>query len=168
MAKPRHPYIVDIEASGFGFQSYPIEVGLAMEGTHRYCSLIKPSDRWQHWDASAESIHGISRDKLQRTGKSVIAVASELNSLLGNRTIYSDAWVVDKPWLDKLFSEARIAMRFHVSQLELLLNEEQVMHWDEIKQEMDESTAGRRHRASHDALMIQRTYEEVRRRYPGK
>ncbi|MDO6459423.1 hypothetical protein Q4485_01790 [Granulosicoccaceae sp. 1_MG-2023] len=168
MAKPPHPFIVDVEASGFGFESYPIEVGLALHDGERYCSLIKPADRWLHWDCNAERIHGITRERLVNTGRSVIAVASELNALLRGRTIYSDAWVVDKPWLEKLFAEARIAMRFSISQIELLLTEEQVLHWDGVKREMDEMTAGKRHRASHDALMIRRTYEEVRRRYPAR
>lgn len=43
--KPFRPFILDVEASGFGCESYPIEIGLALEKENRYCSLIIPSDR---------------------------------------------------------------------------------------------------------------------------
>ena len=34
MRRPAEPLIVYVEASGFGGHSYPIEVGLALEGGH--------------------------------------------------------------------------------------------------------------------------------------
>ncbi|WDP84202.1 MAG: hypothetical protein HUN05_02695 [Desulfobacter sp.] len=64
--KTIRPYIVDVEASGFGSQSYPIEIGLALGPDTRYCSLIIPSPQWTHWDKAAEKTHAISRDLLAR------------------------------------------------------------------------------------------------------
>ena len=42
------PFIMDIEASGFGPDSYPIEVGLALGDGSRFCSLIVPAEHWTH------------------------------------------------------------------------------------------------------------------------
>ena len=80
------PLIVDIEASGFGQQSYPIEVGLALEDDHRYCALILPAADWTHWDDSAERVHHISRDILRSYGKPLVEVADQLNQLLADHT----------------------------------------------------------------------------------
>ena len=63
MIRPSRPYIIDVEASGFGSDSYPIEVGLALEPGERFCTLIRPLDHWDHWDEQAESVHKISRDR---------------------------------------------------------------------------------------------------------
>ena len=55
------PPIIDVEASGFGRGSYPIEVGFALEDREVQSYLIKPALGWDHWDPKAELIHGISR-----------------------------------------------------------------------------------------------------------
>ena len=43
------PLIIDVEASGFGPLSYPIEVGLALSAGEKYCSLILPAADWTHY-----------------------------------------------------------------------------------------------------------------------
>ena len=48
------PLIIDVEASGFGGASYPIEIGVALDDGHKYCALILPEPEWTHWDAAAE------------------------------------------------------------------------------------------------------------------
>ena len=53
------PSIMDIEASGFGRSSYPIEVGYVLGDGSSFCTLIRPLPSWTHWDASAESVHHI-------------------------------------------------------------------------------------------------------------
>ena len=58
------PPIIDLEASGFGRGSYPIEVGFALENREIYSFLIKPEADWTHWSEEAEEIHGISREQL--------------------------------------------------------------------------------------------------------
>ena len=55
---PGLPTILDIEASGFGPGSYPIEVGLVLPDGDAWCSLIRPEPGWLHWDPSAEQVHG--------------------------------------------------------------------------------------------------------------
>jgi hypothetical protein len=155
------PLIVDVEASGFGGSSYPIEIGLALDDGHKYCTLVHPAPGWTHWDAEAEKVHRIPRDVLLTYGRPVRDVAQTLNELLATRTVYTDGWVVDKPWLTTLFDAARLEMRFRVSPLEAILSEAQMALWHAAK---DAVTAGvdlSRHRASHDAWIIQETYRRT-------
>lgn len=60
------PTVLDIEASGFGRGSYPIEVGIARADGSCCAFLIQPLDEWTHWDPKAELLHGISRDRLMK------------------------------------------------------------------------------------------------------
>ena len=46
MRKAATPLIIDVEASGFGATSYPIEVGVALDGRDNFCSLILPASDW--------------------------------------------------------------------------------------------------------------------------
>ena len=154
----QRPYIIDVEASGFGSRSYPIEIGLAMEKASRYCSLILPARAWTHWDNTAEQTHCITRDLLKAHGKPVREVAEELNRLLGHKTVYSDGWSVDKPWITLLFSKAGIRQTFWVSPLERILSEPQMEIWHPVKKQVAASLNLTRHRASADAYIIQETF----------
>ncbi|MCP4117595.1 MAG: hypothetical protein GY737_19800 [Desulfobacteraceae bacterium] len=158
----RRPYIIDVEASGFGQGSYPIEIGLALELGERYCSLLTPAPEWTHWDETAEKIHCVPRKSLLINGSPIAQVANDLNRLLKDKTIYSDGWVVDKPWLTTLFYAARIHQRFSISPIELILSEDQMAIWDDTKARVTRELALKRHRASADALIIQETYVRTR------
>lgn len=162
MAPQNSPPIIDIEASGFGPSSYPIEIGIALDEQVKYCTLIRPAPDWIFWDHDAEKVHGISRDMLEAHGRPVREVASQLNMLLADRTLYSDGWVVDRPWLTTLFHAARTNMAFRVSPLEMILTEFQMDHWHPTRRRVTEDMAGRRHRASLDAWAIQETYRRTR------
>lgn len=157
MSRPR-PFIVDVEASGFGSRSYPIEIGLALEPDFRYCSLILPLPHWTHWDREAEKTHGISREILMSHGRPAVQVARTLNQLLNGATVYSDGWAVDKPWITRLFSEAGLRQAFSVSPLERILTEPQMENWHAAKQRVISSLGLCRHRASSDAFIIQETF----------
>jgi hypothetical protein len=161
MPRPAQPLIIDLEASGFGRDSYPIEVGVAFEDDRKFCALIRPQPQWAHWDREAERVHGIARELLQRHGKPVAEVAADLNRLFEGRTLYSDGWVVDKPWLTTLFHAAGAAMRFRVSPLELILSEAQMARWHAVKGEVLAEVEPRRHRASIDAWVVQQTYRRT-------
>ena len=156
------PTILDFEASGFGFDSYPIEVGIAQSNGERYCTLIYPREEWVYWDKSAELVHQISRQDLLRYGVPISDVCVRLNQLLQNQTVYSDGWVVDKPWLSKLFTAARLTPSFSLSPIEAIQTEEQQNAWASVKEELLEKHSYDRHRASHDALLIQETYKATR------
>lgn len=163
MARPQNPLIIDLEASGFGAFSYPIEVGVALDDDSKYCTLILPAPDWTHWDTEAEKVHRIARDVLQTYGKPMTEVTAQLNRLLEGRTIYSDGWVVDKPWLTTLFHAARAPMLFHVSPLEAILSEPQMERWHETKDRVIAEIDGVRHRASYDAWIVQETYRRTLR-----
>lgn len=153
------PNIIDVEASGFDPMSYPIEVGLALASGERYSSLILPIDEWTHWDPDAEKLHHIQREKLFRHGKPIHIVARKLNELLRGQTVYTDGWVVDKPWLDNLFYQARVGMEFHVSALEMILSEPQMEQWHSVKNDFIKEAHPDRHRASSDAWIVQQTFK---------
>lgn len=157
----QYPIIIDVEASGFGSYSYPIEVGFILENQTKYCTLVKPENHWVHWDYSAESLHHIKRDELVSKGKSAFAVAQQLNAMLQGKTVYSDAWVVDQPWLIRLFEAAGLDMQFNLSSIELILNEQQINLWDEMKVAVIEDLALRRHRSSNDAHIVQETFSRT-------
>ena len=156
------PNIIDIEASGFGSSSYPIEVGVITSDGRRFCRLIKPLDSWTHWDEHAQTLHGISRDILDKHGQEATRVCMQLNAFLQNATAYSDGWTVDSSWITRLFAEAGVKMTFHVSPLELILNEEQMSLWHKVKQSMMRRDNADRHRASNDAKVVQATYLKTR------
>ncbi len=155
------PIIIDIEASGFGANGYPIEIGVIYNDVKRYCSLIQPFDDWNYWDEEAEQMHGISRQTLKRYGKNGVEVCLALNKLLSGQTVYSDGWVVDSAWLNQLFSRARVAKEFRLSSIELILKESQIEIWDDTKVQLQKQANIKRHRASNDALIIQRTFMET-------
>jgi len=88
-------------------------------------------------------------------------VAGNLNSLLEGKTLYTDGWVVDKPWLTTLFHKAQIRMNFSVSPLEMILSEQQMERWHDTKNRILAEVIQRRHRASFDAWIIQETYKRT-------
>lgn len=151
------PTIIDVEASGFGRGSYPIEVGVAMANGEVHCFLIQPQADWQHWDPKAEQIHGIRRANLLQHGRPVTEVAAALNALLWGQTVYSDAWGHDSSWLGKLFDAADSHPRFRILTLRELLSDGQLHCWQQARQQLT-ATEAQRHRASNDARLIQQTY----------
>ncbi|HAU14188.1 MAG: hypothetical protein CMK83_03760 [Pseudomonadales bacterium] len=152
------PIILDIEASGFGAGSYPIEVGFAADKHNRYCSLIRPFPNWTHWSETAQQIHGISRRDLEQRGGEPMEVALELNRRLNGKQIYSDGWVVDHPWLMTLFFAVNIEPAFQLSPIELIMTENQMEIWDDVHREVIICSEQQRHRASVDAWVIQQTW----------
>lgn len=158
------PAIIDVEASGFGKGSYPIELGVVLSCGDRLSMLVKPEPQWTHWDAHAESLHGLSREKLNAAGKSVKSVALAFNAFMNGLTVYSDAWVVDGPWINHLFFTAGVKPRFKVSSIEHIMSEAQFEIWDDTKAQLANEIDSTRHRASQDAWLIQQTYAATRAR----
>ena len=155
------PIIIDIEASGLGRGSYPIEVGVALPGGETHCMIIRPPDEWQHWDRDAEALHGISRDTLMNHGSEPEVVARQLNRWLAEQVVYSDAWGNDSTWLALLYECAGLSRHFQVESLRSLLTDEQVACWHEVKAQVVAESPWRRHRASNDALLLQQTYNRT-------
>ena len=156
------PAIIDLEASGFGRGSYPIEVGVAMADGSVHALLIKPAESWTHWNEEAEAIHGISRDDLKTHGKTVREVAIFLNDLCSGMTLYSDAWSFDSSWLGRLFDEAEIVQRFKLDTITRLLNEEELVRWSDTKDEVAKSIGLDLHRAANDVKLLRETFQIVK------
>jgi len=149
------PCVLDIEASGFGRGSYPIEIGFVLPDGTAYCTLILPDETWTHWDGDAERMHGISRSLLQRHGRSAHEVALELNHRLAGRTVYCDNWAHDYAWLARLFESADTSPAFKLRHLRELMSEIGAEHFDETREIVARNLQLRRHRASSDARVLQ-------------
>jgi hypothetical protein len=160
--EPDPPAVLDVEASGFGRSSYPIEVGFVLPNGHSFCALIRPEPEWTHWDPQAESIHHISRSLLLERGRPVVEVACLLNTQLTGQTVYSDGWANDYSWLGILFDVAGISPRFKLENLRALLREDEADHWHEVKAEVAGERGTQRHRASADARLLQLTLQRIR------
>ena len=155
------PSIIDIEASGFGRGSYPIEIGYVLADGRSGCMLIHPTPEWQHWDGTAEALHHITRDVLFAHGQSVGSVAERLNSELGGLTLYSDGWGNDFTWLSTLYDAAERTPTFKVDSLLSLLTEDEIARWDATKRAVFGAAIQPRHRASADARLLQETVARV-------
>ncbi|AKH21613.1 hypothetical protein [Sedimenticola thiotaurini] len=155
------PTIIDIEASGFGRDSYPIEVGVVLPDRHCYCYLIRPATHWTHWDSKAEAVHGISRQLLLEKGVAPKQVAEQLNQLLQGRKVYTDAWGHDISWIGKLFDLTGIIQRFNLESLRGLIDEGQIALWHPTKAAVIAELNLTRHRASTDAMILQETYRRI-------
>lgn len=148
------PAVIDLEASGFGRDSYPIEVGFVLEDGRCGCTLIRPEPDWTHWDPEAARTHGISRELLLARGRPAQEVARWLNQHLGGRIVYSDGWAHDYPWLARLFDSAGATPRFRIDHLRTLLDETQAAAWQRQLAHVRAAHQGQRHRASVDARHI--------------
>ncbi len=155
------PPIIDLEASGFGRGSYPIEVGFALENRDIHSFLIKPEDDWTHWSEEAEQIHGITREQLHAEGMSIEEIALKLNEILRGQTLYSDAWSFDSSWIGRLYDSAGIVQRFRIETINKLLKPEQVEHWHPTKEAVLQELGLKAHRAAIDVQVLQETYLRV-------
>lgn len=148
--------VIDIEASGLGSHSYPIEIGLMLANGQQYQALLLPLADWTYWDAEAERIHGISRERLLAEGKSIQQVCQEVNNLCAGQTLYSDCWVYDNVWLNSLYARAGVVQSFTCSPIESLLNERQCQRYVMCKSAVQQHLGLRQHRALNDAKIIQK------------
>jgi hypothetical protein len=156
------PVVLDIEASGFGADSYPIEIGVALADGTEHSWLIKPLNHWQHWRQEAQAVHGLSREYLHDEGLPPAQVADALNELLLQQTAYSDAWGFDRSWLAKLFHDTGRYQGFKLDAIFTLLNEDQLHRWRSCRETVTLRTGLKPHRAGSDATMIQQTLSLVK------
>jgi hypothetical protein len=157
------PCVIDIEASGFGRDSYPIEVGFVLPSGRGVCTLVRPPAQWAHWDPAAERVHGITRAMAVRHGRDPAVVADLLNEHLGGRTVYCDGWAHDYPWLAALFEVAQRTPRFRLEHLRALLDDGQAQALQAVRAQVLAELGLTRHRASSDARVLQLALCRVRR-----
>lgn len=156
------PAILDIEASGFGLGSYPIEVGFVLPDGQAWCSLVQPEPDWQHWDPNAAAMHGIERERLEKHGRTASAVCEALNQQLQGMVVYSDAWAHDYTWLNRLYEVAGRSPSFKLENLRALLDDQDAARWHEVKRRVAATAGLQRHRASSDARLLQQTWLSLR------
>ncbi len=156
------PTVLDVEASGFGRNSYPIEVGFVLPDGHTFCALIRPLEHWTHWDEQAARTHQIPRPLLEERGQNVAEVAQRLNADLRGTTVYSDGWANDYSWLGALFDAADMTPTFRLENLRKLLSESEADQWHLVKAQVSAERGAQRHRASSDARLLQLTFQRLR------
>lgn len=123
--------------------------------------LIKPHVLWQDWSESAENIHGISRDQLEKEGKNLVTVAESLNALLGEQFVYCDAWTFDCFWLHRLYKAAQLKPTFQLESVSTLLNEQQIELWLPTRQQVVQDLNLTTHRAANDAQILYETWQRM-------
>ncbi len=155
------PAVIDIEASGFGRESYPIEVGIVLPDGKCNCYLIKPASNWTYWDTKAELVHGITRELLMEKGLDPRQVATDLNDLLFGNKVYTDAWSHDLSWLGKLYDLTEVDQLYTLESLRVLMSEQQSAEWHQTKEMVIREYNLKRHRASADAKIIQETLRRL-------
>ncbi len=157
--------IIDIEASGLHFDSYPIEVAVLVANKSQSW-LIKPEASWQHWCETAEGLHGLSRSTLEDNGLPVQRVVNELNTFLNEwdyPTLYSDALPWDTDWIDTLYFAANEARPFHMASIFDLLNEREKDAFSALKAQMAISSKYRQHCAHDDVQIIMESLRGIKK-----
>lgn len=150
---------IDVEASGLGPHSWPIEVGWVFETGDPRSMLIKPADSWSMtaWEKPAEKLHGISPSNLVTDGRDPIESALILNAALGDAQVYSDAPDYDSFWLFRLYDAAGVRPNYRLNDLGDLLRP----IWPREPKELVELAsigAPHVHRAAQDAKHLQEMY----------
>ena len=162
------PTFLDVEASGFGRNSYPIEIGFVLPNGHSYCTLIRPEASWTHWDAQAEATHHIPRALIVERGVPALQVALTINAQLAGQTVYSDGWANDFSWVGALFDAADMSPAFKLDNLRALLDDQEADLWHTVKAQISSERGVQRHRASADARVLQLTLQRLRQRVAEK
>lgn len=152
---PDLPTVLDIEASGFGPGSYPIEIGWVRGDGRAGCLLVRPAADWTHWDEGAERLHGITRTTLLRHGHAAPDVARRLNDELAGEVVYCDGWGQDYSWLAVLFEAAAMTPAFRLEPAARLLPDAQLAQLDGLHRRAFAELGVQRHRASNDARALQ-------------
>lgn len=97
---------LDFEASSLSDKSYPIEVAWVFQDGRAESHLIKPAAIWLDWDATAEAIHGISREKLRTEGAPHDEVAARMVEALTGHELFASAPSWDGKWMSALLRAA--------------------------------------------------------------
>lgn len=155
--------IIDIEASGLNFASYPIEIAVLVDD-RRKSWLIRPQPEWQYWCDTAAALHGISRELLLNEGVEAATVAHELNEFMAGtiEPLYSDAAYWDADWIDTLYSSVHQTREFYIESLFDLLDDQQQTRFKEKKERLAATGQFRHHRAAEDVEMIREAFAFAR------
>ncbi len=151
---------LDLEASGLGPASWPIEVGWCFDGDAPETMLICPAEEWprEAWDDHAASLHGLAHDALTESGLAVGAVCERLNQVLEGAAVYSDAPDWDGFWLYRLFAAAGARQRFSLCDFGELLSD---LPPQAVAAAVAEAKilSPHRHRAREDVLHMKKIFD---------
>lgn len=115
------PCFLDVEASSFAAESYPIELAWSDPSGEIRRFLIKPLPEWTDWSSDSEGIHGIERGRVERNGWPVDYIAERLVEDLAGRTVYTDAPAFDSDWVERLFQAVGQPVPCHFDHVDELL-----------------------------------------------
>ena len=139
---------MDLEASGLGAESYPIEVAWKCPATGLSDNFfINPDSisHWRYWDEFAEELHGLDRERLVKEGISAEVACQRLNEALKGKTLISDALEFDSFWMRRLFNAVGVSSEFTMAGLDAILSAERLIQYRFIAR-----SQFRRHRAMQD------------------
>lgn len=153
---------LDLEASGLGQASWPIEAGWCFLTGKPSAMLIAPHEDWPDaaWDPAAEDLHGIDLKKLQRSGKPVGEVCNAMNEALKGARVFSDAPDWDGFWLYRLFSAAKARQQFQLCDFADLFENVSPERFRKAK-EIAQKEAPHSHRAAADVLHMRLLYQRA-------
>lgn len=172
---------LDFEASGLGKRGFPVEVGWVGEEGMEEGHLIRPAAGWDEWDAQAERIHGITRERLLREGAPHDAVARRMLDVLSGHQLFASAPSWDGQWLSRLLraaglprhalrlrdtEEAQRATALAVLERSSMTAEARAQQVEALLQAAREAKARQgapTHRAVEDARQELRLWQSVRR-----
>ncbi|MBJ6124655.1 transcriptional regulator [Microvirga splendida] len=173
---------LDFEASSLGKHGYPIEVAWVLSTGEEESHLIRPDPTWTDWDTKAETIHGLSQERLRAQGAPVAVVAQRMMSALAGHALYATAPSWDGKWLSRLLRAAglpRHALRLKdteavhrqtIHEVLLGMSVPADLHDGIMKkvlsqaQRKDDELGPAEHRALADARREQRLWLDIRRR----
>lgn len=162
-AAARKIAFIDLEASGLGSKSWPVEVAWTFTEGPPAAFLIRPDEAWpdEAWEEGAEALHGISRDDLRRDGVSIREVCTALNQALAEAEVFSDAPDWDGFWLIRLFTAGGVRQEFSIHDYAKLVSP---IIADQGKEILARAAhlAPRRHRAGADVTHLQTLYRLAR------
>lgn len=156
---------LDVEASGLGARSWPVEVGWAFDGGAPTAMLVRPRPEWSSdaWDPKAQALHGLDRERLEREGQDAREVCLAMNEALADAEVYSDAPDWDGFWLFRLFSAAGVRQRFSILDYGRMMRP-LVAGESEALFRRVARLAPRRHRAGDDARHLELLHRLASRR----
>ena len=160
---------LDFEASSLGRKGFPIEVAWVFETGEEETHLIRPAADWTEWATSAEAVHRISRDLLDREGAPAAEVARRVLEALSGHRLYASAPSWDGQWLSRLLrdtEEARAEAVAAALEAAGAVPEERRRLANEILGEAQRRAKDEQptHRALDDARRERDVWLEVRRR----
>jgi hypothetical protein len=171
---------LDFEASSLKKNGFPVEVGWVFEDGAAEGHLIRPAPGWTDWDAEAEAIHGLSRERLEREGTPHDQVARRMVDVLSAHDLYASAPSWDGKWLSLLLRAAGLPRHsLRLRDTEVAQAESAAALLDDLLTPGEAAGAVRdimaevraeaertppRHRAVDDAEEERRRWIEVRRR----